>query len=68
MRSVFDLHLRSTLLRGARASSDDDVPRQPPPGEHTGERRLRLLRDILGESRTPKSAPPTEHPQELGPT
>jgi hypothetical protein len=41
MRSVFDLHLRSTLLRGARTSSDDDAPppasarralgRAPPP-------------------------------------
>jgi hypothetical protein len=65
MRSVFDLHLRSTLLRGARTLSDDDAPRQPAPGEHSGERRLRLLRGILGESRTPKSPPPTERPQEL---
>jgi hypothetical protein len=48
MRSVFELRLRSTLLRGARASSEG-APRQPPPGESSGERRLRLLRAILGE-------------------
>jgi hypothetical protein len=67
MRSVFDLHLRSTLLRVARASSDD-ASRQPPPGEHSGERRLRLLRAILGETHTPKSPPPTDPPRELGTT
>jgi hypothetical protein len=65
MRSVFDLHLRSTLLRGARTPSGDDAPRQPPPGEHSGERRLRLLRAVVGESRTPKSPRLTEPPLEL---
>jgi hypothetical protein len=66
MRSVFDLHLRSTSLRGPRASSDGDAPREPPPGEHSGERRLRFLRAVLGETHTPKSRPPTDPPQELG--
>jgi hypothetical protein len=66
MLSVYDLHLRSTLLRAARASSDGDVSRQPSPGEHTGERRLRLLRGLLGENRTPKERPPMDPPQELG--
>jgi hypothetical protein len=68
MRSVFDLHLRSTLLRGTRASSEDDAARQPPPGENSGERRLRLLRAILGENRTPKSPSPAVPPGERGRT
>jgi hypothetical protein len=52
MPSVYELHLRSTSLR---------APPPPPPhpssraararaGETTGERRIRLLRMVLGES------------------
>jgi hypothetical protein len=52
MSSVYDLHLRSTSL-GAPS------PEQPSPqtlgdarpGESSGERRLRLLRTVLGELR-----------------
>jgi hypothetical protein len=54
MSSVYELHLRSTSLR---------APLPPPPhpsgraararaGETTGERRIRLLRTVLGESGT----------------
>ena len=68
MRSVFDLHLRSTSLRETPASGDGDAPRESPPGEHSGERRLRLLRAVLGETHTPKSRPLTDPPQELGRT
>jgi len=52
MSTVYDLHLRS-------ASLPHPAP-QPPPassgggkrGETTGERRLRLLRTVLGDLRT----------------
>jgi hypothetical protein len=52
MSSVYDLHLRSTSLGSAS-------PDQPPPqtmgdvrpGESSGERRLRLLRTVLGDLR-----------------
>jgi hypothetical protein len=52
MSSVYDLHLRSTSL-------GSPSPEQPPPqtlgdarpGESSGERRLRLLRTVLGELR-----------------
>jgi len=52
MSSVYDLHLRSASL----GSSGPDQP--PPqtmaearPGESSGERRLRLLRTVLGDLR-----------------
>jgi hypothetical protein len=68
MRSVFDLHLRSVSLRETPPSGDGDASREPSPGEHSGERRLRLLRAVLGETHTPKSRPSTDPPQELGRT
>jgi hypothetical protein len=64
MRSVFELHLRSTSLRGPRAPSDGDASLQPSPGE----RRLRLLRAVLGENHTSQSPPPIDPPLELGHT
>jgi len=66
MLSVYDLHLRSTSLRAARASGEGDASRPPPSGEHTGERRLRLLRAVLGENHTSKARPPMDGPHELG--
>jgi hypothetical protein len=53
MSSVYDLHLRS-------ASLGSPGPEQPPPhtlgnarpGESSGERRLRLLRTVLGDLRS----------------
>jgi len=50
MSSVYDLHLRSTSL------SHPDAQQSPPDpaagarsGETSGERRLRLLRTVLGD-------------------
>jgi hypothetical protein len=52
MSSVYDLHLRS-------ASLPAPSPNPPPPrlgagraGETTGERRIRLLRTVLGDLRS----------------
>lgn len=50
MSSVYDLHLRSASL----SDPDPTPPDQPGParrGETTGERRLRLLRSVLGDRR-----------------
>lgn len=52
MSSVYDLHLRSTSLG---SPSPDQAPPQTMggarPGESSGERRLRLLRTVLGDLR-----------------
>jgi hypothetical protein len=61
MRSEFDSSKRSASARNARSSGGAQVPREPlrepRPGEHTGERRLRLLRLVLGENLVPKRRP-----------
>ena len=56
MPSVYDLHLRTTSLRDPpppaprrAAGRAGGIPRA---GETSGERRLRLLRTVLGETRT----------------
>jgi hypothetical protein len=52
MSSVYDLHLRSTSLGspGPEQSSPQTLG-DARPGESSGERRLRLLRTVLGELR-----------------
>jgi hypothetical protein len=52
MSSVYDLHLRSTSL--PHPDPEYAPPDHPGParrGETSGERRLRLLRTVLGELR-----------------
>jgi len=52
MSSVFDLHLRSTSLSQADPEpSPPETPGGARRGETTGERRLRLLRMVLGDLR-----------------
>jgi len=57
MSSVYDLHVRSTSL----PQPDPKQPRPESPGvarrgETSGERRLRLLRTVLGDRRTERGA------------
>jgi hypothetical protein len=61
MRSVFDPLKRSSSSGESPASGGGAAPREPRPGEHSGERRLRLLRRVLGEEHTPKRRPSDAH-------
>lgn len=54
MPTVHDLHLRSSLRH---ANDSGELPDSNPlgnrrPGETSGERRIRLLRTVLGDLRT----------------
>ena len=52
MSSVYDLHLRSASLSNANPDqAPPTLPGQARRGETTGERRLRLLRSVLGDRR-----------------
>jgi hypothetical protein len=53
MSSVYDLHLRSTSLSNPSSDQAPENPGQARPGETSGERRLRLLRTVLGDVRGP---------------
>jgi len=50
MSSVYDLHLRSTSLSDPQQAPPDH-PGGARRGETSGERRLRLLRSVLGDRR-----------------
>jgi len=57
MSSVYDLHLRTAALRtpDGQTRAAGEAAR---PGETSGERRIRLLRTVLGERRG--GGPPPE--------
>ena len=54
MSSVYDLHVRSaSLVSPTTESAPPQALGAARPGETTGERRIRLLRTVLGDLRTP---------------
>jgi hypothetical protein len=59
MPSVYELHLRSASLRAPVAPPSHTAADPVRPGEHSGERRIRLLRAVLGEQRA-RVKPPGE--------